>query len=112
QAPQPRLRVADIRIERVPEQRVSPGEALEAAGDPHAGRGEHAKVERPAAPPAVERQGGPRVSGTGRQLVRRPRPGQVPERVEPGPDVAAAVAADDALVAADREHDAAPRAGE
>ena len=63
-------------------------------------------------PPAVEREGGPRMTGTGRQLVRRPRPRQVPERVEPGPDVAAPVAADDPLVAADSEHDAAPSAGE
>ena len=41
------------------------------------------------------------------QLVRGPRPGQVPERVEPGPDVAAPIATDDAIVAADREHDSA-----
>ena len=35
-----------------------------------------------------------------------------PEHVEPGPDVAAAVAADDARVAADGEHHPTPRAGE
>ena len=37
---------------------------------------------------------------------------QVPERVEPGPDVAAPIATDDAIVAADGEHDSASRACE
>ena len=103
----PVVGVARGRLQVCGEQRVAPGEAAQAPRQPDAEAGEHAQVERPAAVAAVERQPGVAAGSAGRQLLDR-HP-QVPDRVEPGERVAAAVPARHPDVPAGGERDVAPR---
>ena len=102
------LRVADGCVQIVGEDRLHRREPFQSAGDGDAELLEHGEIELLAAVRAGERQARGALGGRGRgHLVDRAV--EVADLLQPVPDVAAAVAAHDASVPTNREHNPASR---
>ena len=109
-AAQPPVGVAQLALEVGAEQRVTAGEAGQTAGDDDAQRREAVEPERPAGRAADrEARGAPRRREVG-HLVGVDV--ELADVVQPREDVATAVAARHARVAADGEHDVAAGAAQ